>query len=443
MEKLLEMAKKVCDKVEVYSIDYTYSPVTFEDAKLHDIESKFQSGISLRIIKNGKLGFAYTKNLLNRDEILQNAIDSIKGEVEVNYDFPLTKELPKLNTYDPSIENLTSLEMVEECTRVCDILKSKTDSEISITSYKYIENIRIINSEGTDISEKSSLYGFYGGVIYPGSASGIWRVFLSKRFEKLPDNILNEIIELYKLSSNVVKPEGGKMKVMFMPNSMDTLNWRIFSGTSSKSIYEKISPIADKLGERIFNEKITIYDDSLNYKYPGARAFDDEGVSCKPLTIIENGILKSFYYDLNYATKLNAKSTGHGYKVLQWGGEQITLKPIPALTHMTIKPGKKSFLELVKSIDRGIIIEGALGAHSGNIPNGDYSVGVNPGLYIENGEIIGRVKDAMIAGNIYETLKYVIDISDTLHPSFIGLGGYNAWVPAILFDNISVATKNK
>ncbi|GAG39531.1 unnamed protein product, partial [marine sediment metagenome] len=42
MEKLLEMAKKVCDKAEVYSIDYTYNPVTFEDAKLHDIESKFQ-----------------------------------------------------------------------------------------------------------------------------------------------------------------------------------------------------------------------------------------------------------------------------------------------------------------------------------------------------------------------------------------------------------------
>ena len=109
---------------------------------------------------------------------------------------------------------------------------------------------------------------------------------------------------------------------------------------------------------------------------------------------------------------------------------------------MRIKPGKKSFSELVKSIDKGIIIEGALGAHSGNIPNGDYSVGVNPGLYVENGEIIGRVKDVMIAGNIYETLKYVIDIGDTLHPSFIGLGDYNAWVPAILFDNISVATKS-
>ena len=439
MEKLLEMARKICDEAEVYSIEHTYNPVTFEDAKLHDIESKFQSGISLRIIKNGKLGFAYTKNLLNREEILQNAIDSIKGEVKANYDFPLTKELPQLDTYDPSIENLTSSEMVEECKRICDILKSKTDGEISIISYKYIEKIRIINSEGTDIFGKSSLYGTYGSVIYPGSSSGIWRFLLSKKFEKLPDNIINEIIKLYSLSSNVVEPEGGKMKVIFMPNSMITLSWRIFSGTSSKSIYEKTSPITNKLGEKIFDEKITIFDDSLDDRYPLARAFDDEGVECKPLTIVEDGVLKSFYYDLNYASKLNTESTGHGYKTAQWGGDMISLKPIPALTHMRIKPGKKSLSDLVKLIDRGLILEGALGPHSGNIPNGDYSVGVNPGLYVENGEIIGRVKDAMIAGNIYETLKNVVDISDTLYPSYAG--EYNTWVPAILFDDLSVATK--
>jgi len=53
------------------------------------------------------------------------------------------------------------------------------------------------------------------------------------------------------------------------------------------------------------------------------------------------------------------------------------------------------------------------GAHSGNILNGDYSVGLCPGLYVENGEIMGHVKDAMVAGNIFETLKEVIDIEDT------------------------------
>jgi len=435
MEQLLEMAKKVCDQAEIYSIEYTRNSVSFENAKLHDVDSKIQSGLSLRIIKDGKLGFAYTKNLINREEFLQNALDSLKGGVEAAYDFPLTKELPQLDTYDSSIENLSSTEMVEECARACDLLTSKADGEIMMTSFSGIGKTRIINSAGTDVSMKHSRYGAYSEIIYPGSGSGISRIFPGKAFENMPDSLINELIELYNLSSKVVAPKGGKMKAIFMPNSSYTLTWRISSGTSSKSVYEKISPIAGKVGEKVFNEKLTIYDDPLNDTYPGARTFDDEGVACVDFPLVENGVLKNFYYDLNYAQKLGAQPSGHGYKAAMWGGDAISLKPAPALMHMTIQPGNMPFSELVKSIERGIIIEGVLGAHSGNIPNGDYSVGITPGLYVENGEIAGRVKDAMVAGNIYETLQHVIAIEDRLHHSWAG------WMPAILCDNVSVATK--
>jgi PmbA protein len=66
------MAKKICDKTEIYSIEYADNSVFFENAKLNNMDSKFQSGISLRIIKEGNLGFAYTRNLTDRQEFLQN-----------------------------------------------------------------------------------------------------------------------------------------------------------------------------------------------------------------------------------------------------------------------------------------------------------------------------------------------------------------------------------
>jgi PmbA protein len=436
MEKLLEMANKVCDSAEVYSVAYRSNTVSFQDARLHDIDSAYQSGVSLRVIKGGKLGFAFTKNLLDRRELLQNAVDSLAGGVEADYTFPLTRELPELDTYDPALETLSSKEMVEECARVCEVLKSRTEGEILASSASWIGEVRILNSEGADLSEKGSSYSIYGAVVYPGGASGVIREFREKRFKKMPDNSLGEIVELYNLSSKVVEPKRGRMKVLFMPNGLLAFIWRILSGTSSKSVYEKTSPIAEKIGEKIFDEKMTVRDDPTNDSFPGARGFDDEGVACKPLVIVENGVLKDFYYDLDYAGKLNAASSGHGYRVGPRGADPVTLKPTPALNHMTIKPGDKSFRELVAAIDRGLVVEGCLGAHSGNIPNGDYSVGASPGLYVENGEIVGRVKDAMVAGNIYETLKNVVGIGDTLYPSHGG-----AWMPAVLFDDVSVATK--
>jgi len=111
------------------------------------------------------------------------------------------------------------------------------------------------------------------------------------------------------------------------------------------------------------------------------------------------------------------------------------LKPSPNLDHLRMDPGNNSLAEMISSMDKGIILSGAMGAHSGNIPNGDYSVGVSPGLYVENGKIVGRVKDAMVAGNIYETLKNVISVENKIHP------GWGGDYPAILCDKVSVSTK--
>ena len=92
------------------------------------------------------------------------------------------------------------------------------------------------------------------------------------------------------------------------------------------------------------------------------------------------------------------------------------------------KPGGKSFQELVRFMGQGMIVAGAMGAHSGNILNGDFSIGLSPGLYVERGEIVGHVKDAMVAGNVFDTMTRIIEMEDTLHPSYTGT------FPAILFE---------
>jgi len=252
----------------------------------------------------------------------------------------------------------------------------------------------------------------------------------------MPDEHLNFIVDTYNKSLEEASPRGGKMKVLFLPGTIYSLMWRLASATNGKNIYEGNSPVSDKLGDEMFDRQLTIYNDPLNDQFPGARSFDDEGTPCRYFPVVENGVLKNFYYDLHYADKLNASPTGHGFRSAMWGGDSIAIRPAPSLGHGFIEPGDKSFSELIGSIDRGIIIAGVLGAHSGNIPNGDFSMGLSPGLYVEKGEIVGNVKDAMVAGNIYEVMKNVLAIEDTIYPAMRGA------FPAILFDSVSVATKS-
>jgi PmbA protein len=133
---------------------------------------------------------------------------------------------------------------------------------------------------------------------------------------------------------------------------------------------------------------------------------------------------------------MKSQPTGHGYKTAAWSSETVGERPGPAPLHPAIKPGATSFAEMLAMMDKGIIVCGALGAHSGNVANGDFSIGLSPGIYVENGEIKGRVKDAMVAGNIYDVMTNVLAIEDMIHATPRGR------FPAILLDRVSVATKS-
>ncbi len=432
MKKMLDLAAEKSDKAEIFSLGEKTDIIRFENFKLKDIETKIQSGVSLRIQKDGKLGFAYTKNLYNREELLNNVLSSLAGGVEASFDFPCTKEVSVLNTFDPSVEDISNFDIVEECRRVSDFLSSEISGQLDIFAALDTSEVSIMNSSGTNLKEKFSSYSLSLNVFYPGSSSGIERSLVGKNFQKTDEKYLNYIMDTYNKSLKQVKVNKGRMKVLLMPETIYVLIWRLLSGCNGKNIYNKQSPILKKLNDKIFDEKLTIYNDPLGDEMPGARSFDDEGVACEYFKLIENGILKNFYYDLYYAEKMGVKSTGHGFKTAVWGGETVSMSPVPALEHLYIEPGDKSFSELLSLMDRGIIVAGALGAHSGNIPNGDFSVGVDPGLYVENGEIVGHVKDAMISGNIYDTMKNVAAIEDTYHPAYMGT------FPAILFDDVSL-----
>jgi len=435
MEKLLEMASRVCDQVEIYSLEEIADGVSFENAKLKEIDSSNQCGVSLRIIKDGKLGFAYTKNLANREELLQNAMDSLKGGVEGLFEFPFTEKVRSLKSYDASVESLSNTALVEESQRVCDRIVPHTKGQVNVSAYRAMLHRRIINSQGTDLSGKSSVYSLAADILFPGSYSAIHRRVVNKTFMKTPNETLQLLLDLYNQGGSEIRLKTGKMKTLFLPETLYALIWRIQSATNGKNIYQKVSPLMTRMNEEICDKQLTIYDDPLDDRVPWARGFDDEGVSCRRFPIVEKGMLKNFYYDLFYGKKMGTPSTGHGYKSSMWGGETVSFKPFPSLSHLFIQPGDRSLSEMIERMERGVIVAGALGAHSGNILNGDYSIGLAPGLYVEGGRIVGHIKDAMVSGNIFDTMKRVAEVENEQHP---GSGGM---FPAILFEDVSIASK--
>jgi PmbA protein len=90
---------------------------------------------------------------------------------------------------------------------------------------------------------------------------------------------------------------------------------------------------------------------------------------------------------------------------------------------------------MIEGTREGILVEHVMGLGQSNIMNGDFSVNVSLGYKVENGEIVGRVKDAMLAGNVYDALTRIETVGSEAEWT------WSMHVPPIKIDALSVVAK--
>ena len=191
---------------------------------------------------------------------------------------------------------------------------------------------------------------------------------------------------------------------------------------NGRNVFKGDSPIAARLGEQIVDERITISDDPLVDFAGSSSRWDSEGVPRRQMTVFEAGVLRAFLYDLDTAAKAGTESTGNGVGC--------------GFSNLIMAPGDVPYAEMVRGMKEGLIIDGVIGAGQSNVMNGDFSVNIALGYKVENGEIVGRVKNAMVAGNAYKALNGLAAIASD--PEWVSS---STRVPALLVGRLSVVSK--
>ncbi len=117
--------------------------------------------------------------------------------------------------------------------------------------------------------------------------------------------------------------------------------------------------------------------------------------------------------------------------------KEIEDKPAIDSSNFMITPGEFADEEIIKSIEYGILVDTVMGTHTGNIPAGEYALNVSIGYLIEKGEIVGKILDTMVSGNIYEDLFKIESVGKNLelmHVVFYPMG----YAPMVKFNDINV-----
>ena len=140
-------------------------------------------------------------------------------------------------------------------------------------------------------------------------------------------------------------------------------------------------------------------------------------------------MVKAFLYDLQTAALAGKKSTGNANR----GRGSL---PSPSASALIINPGTVTFEAMVKDIKEGLVVEQLMGAEQGNILGGDFSGNVLLGYKIENGQLVGRVKDTVVSGNVYKILKDIAAIGSETR----WVGGF-CQTPPFYCQGLSVSSK--
>jgi len=145
----------------------------------------------------------------------------------------------------------------------------------------------------------------------------------------------------------------------------------------------------------------------------------------EPIGVLKDGQI----YDLQTAGLANTQSTGNGDRS---GG-----LPAPRVSALVIEPGDIAFEDMVKDLREGLVVEQLMGAEQTNILGGEFGGNVLLGYKVEKGEIVGRVKDTMVSGNVYKVLS-----------ELAAIGKETRWVggmistPAIFCPKLEVTSKS-
>jgi PmbA protein len=406
IEDLQKKLEKKCDWFDIIFTDGASTPLSFRNNEIYSIRERQTSGYGLRVNVKRRTGFSYTNERDHIEGIIDNALAMAKqGDVEEfklpaemieNYFEPFSDEIEDYNLDAEIIKGKEAISSIQE--RYPDI---KIDLSISGAS----GSKRIVNSEGFNGSYRFSYYAASltaKMVMENGVLLEIWEGITDLKpvdFHHLADKILEKL----DWGILIKETKSGKIPIVFTPKAFSSMLSILKTGLSAKSVYRGISPFADKLGKRTFNELFTIMDKPLlhsAYSFP----FDDEGIAARDKVLIDSGVVAQFISDLKFAHKLGMEPSGNASR-------SYSSLPVPSFSNIVIPRGNIPSSDIIRSIKRGILVDQFIGLGQSNTLTGQFSANLDLAYLIDAGEIAGRVKDCMISGNFFELLSGEMQLS--------------------------------
>lgn len=390
------------------------------------------SGIGVRVLMRERMGFAYTSDLENsgiQAAVLQAIANAESSHPDRYNTLPApSKRYPHIEKFDAKLKDVGLDDRIERAmklesaARAVDkrITKVRQATAADASYQAYLANSKGISlwTRGTSCTSSILVVAESNGEAQMGWDFDHSFYFQSLDVVPVGQNAARRALSL--LGARQI--ESATVPVILDAPVASELLAAVGHALMADQVQKRKSLFADKVGQKVANEHVTVIDDGTFEGGLSPMPADGEGVASERTVLIEGGILKGFLYNTYTAAKGSAQSTGNGVR------SSYASTPEVGPTNFYLSPGPIAPDSLIEHCSRGFLVTDAMGMHTIDMVSGDFSVGAT-GVWIENGKPAFPVREMTIAGNIKELLMNIEAIASNLKfyssygsPSFLVSG---------------------
>ncbi len=433
-KRITERLGSMAEAYELYSADSRNISVSFENDRLNEISRGESSGVGIRAVKQGKIGFSYSSKPGDVANVAESAVRLAPWGKPYDYEFAARQQSKASVPYDPACGDLN----VEQLVKLCDSIKRTIkgiapDATVDCSIGGGTAESRLATSRGQECGENSSSFGYYVGarIAEEGNFLQVYRGRSSSALIAEAEILSNarQAAEDYNVARKVVPVEKGSYRVLFAPTAVCDLLMPIAVSVNGQNIARKTSRFVESMGEELFDKRLTIEDDPHRPDSPAGGLYDGEGVVTQKRPIVEAGVLKGFVHTLSTAHKCGHAPTGNAQRA-------VSSQPSPGLHSIVMAPGEAELEQMLADANGGIHVRNMLGTFTSNFLAGQVSGNVSLGFRVQEGRNVGRVKNCALNVNAFDLLKSQI-VSISKQREWVG----SQYLPWVLVEGVGISAR--
>lgn len=437
-ETIILAQKRGLSDVDVFLQRSEDLEVQIRDGKVETVEQSTNVGLGVRVLKDGRSGFASTERLDSEalEWVLQKATDN--GVLQDPTDVVMldaagvVPDADNLGLLNPAVDEL-KVDDLSALGLEIEAVALNADSRVtaipSLGVSRTCGETRLMSTHGIDHHQRSNVVSAFcsalledGNLRKSGSEMWVRREWDRAAAIAIGATAVQKGCELLGAES----VPGGRIPVVLDEYCSPRLLGMYFQAFSGEAAQKGTSRLKGLLQEKIAVDHLTLTDDPHRKGALRSRYIDAEGSTTKPLHLIEEGVFKNFIYHVESARRDNVAPTGHASRSYKSG--------ISTSTHNLVMPTGSHSLEELCSIPETCLLVTRLEGGAGCNPiSGDISIGVQ-GFLVRDGQRVQAVDSVTIAGNFFDLLKQIQAVGNCYQPNLT-----SHFIPAFLVDGLVVS----